>query len=496
MLKGKMPKVSKESAVGCLKSNALTLATMAGVVCGIILGVCLSQRETGWHPREAMYVAYIGKLFLQMLKCIIIPLIIPSLIASVGSLDLSLSGKVGGRAVIYYLSTTLFAVVLGIILVVSIQPGAGYTEESDNTKDVASSRNVTTADTLMDLIRNCFPPNIVQATIQQYRTSLIYPGEGVYKEIKDGVYVNESDKYSWMFKGEYTNGTNILGLVVFSIVTGIAIAASGEDGKPLLAFFTSVSTVMMKITTWIIFLAPVGVCFLIAGQILQMDDFGKAFERLAMYFLTVLLGLSIHGGITLPLIYSLTTRTLPFKFIMNMGNALSTAFGTASSSATLPVTIESLEEKNGVDPRVSRFVLPIGATINMDGTALYEAIAAIFIAQLRGKAVGIGNVLAISITATAASIGAAGIPQAGLVTMVMVLDTVGLPAEDVGLILAVDWLLDRFRTMINVLGDAIGAGIVYHLSKNELGVQNKMDEEEEHEMKNGKENRSYSATEF
>merc|ERR1712080_783462 len=162
------------------------------------------------------------------------------------------------------------------------------------------------------------------------------------------------------------------------------------------------------------------------------------------------------------------TRSLPFSFIANMGNAYVTAFGTASSSATLPITIQCLEEKNEVDPRISRFVLPIGATINMDGTALYEAVAALFIAQLSGVDVNLGQVIAISITATAASIGAAGIPQAGLVTMVMVLDTVGLPSESVSIILSVDWLLDRFRTTINVLGDSIGAGIVNHLSKEEL----------------------------
>merc|ERR1719402_513777 len=155
------------------------------------------------------------------------------------------------------------------------------------------------------------------------------------------------------------------------------------------------------------------------------------------------------------------TRTLPFRFIGNMTNAFTTAFGTGSSSATLPVTINLLETKNDIDPRVCRFVLPIGATINMDGTALYEAVAAIFISQVNGMQLGIGQIMAVSITATAASIGAAGIPQAGLETM-------GLPAEDVTIILAVDWLLDRFRTAINVLGDSIGAGIVYHLSKNEL----------------------------
>merc|ERR1712050_571074 len=198
--------------------------------------------------------------------------------------------------------------------------------------------------------------------------------------------------------------------------------------------------------------------------------------KLGWYLITVTLGITIQVFIILPIIYGVVTKTLPFKFIGKMGPALATAFGTASSAATLPVTVNSLEDGNKVDPRISRFVLPIGATINMDGTALYEAVAAIFISQVNGMALSIGQVIAISITATAASIGAAGIPQAGLVTMVMVLDTVGLPAEDVTLILAVDWLLDRFRTAINVLGDSIGAGIVYELSKNDLEDTNKKTE--------------------
>ena len=151
----------------------------------------------------------------------------------------------------------------------------------------------------------------------------------------------------------------------------------------------------------------------------------------------------IHGFIILPSLYTLVTRSLPFKFVANMTQAFTTAFGTGSSSATLPVTINLLETKNKVDPRICRFVLPIGATINMDGTALYEAVAAIFIAQVNNMELSLGQICAVSITATAASIGAAGIPQAGLVTMVMVLETVGLPPDDITIILAVDWLLDR-----------------------------------------------------
>ena len=187
---------------------------------------------------------------------------------------------------------------------------------------------------------------------------------------------------------------------------------------------------------------------------------------LAIY--NTIAGLFVHGFVVLPTIYTVVTRNLPFKFIANMTNAFTTAFGTGSSSATLPVTIGLLETKNKVDPRVCRFVLPIGATINMDGTALYEAVAAIFIAQMEDMHPSIGQIFAIAITATFASIGAAGIPQAGLVTMVMVLDTVGLPSNLVSMIFSVDWLLDRFRTAINVLGDSIGAGIVDHLSKKDL----------------------------
>lgn len=455
--------ITREKVRGCLRSSGLTLATLFGVIGGVIFGLLLRQRPEPWTDREVMYVSYAGELFLRMLKALILPLIVPSLVSAVGSLDMSLCGKVGGRAIIYYMATTVMAVILGIILVISIHPGVVGQEKGDFEQE---SRNVTTPDTLMDLVRNVFPPNLIQATMQQYRTSLVYPGNEPIMDKGKMRYPN--DTHSWKMKGEWTNGSNILGLVCFAIIFGIALAKMGEKGKPLLDFFSCLSEAMMTITTWVINMAPVGVFFLIGGQVLGTNDFGTVLNQLGWYFTTVMIGLFVHGFIVLPLIMLVCTRALPFRFIANMTNAFTTAFGTGSSSATLPVTIKLLEEKNGVDPRVCRFVLPIGATINMDGTALYEAVAAIFISQVNGLSLSIGQILAVSITATAASIGAAGIPQAGLVTMVMVLETVGLPPEDVTIILAVDWLLDRFRTAINVLGDSIGAGIVYHLSKDEL----------------------------
>uniref|UniRef100_A0A182PHU4 Amino acid transporter n=1 Tax=Anopheles epiroticus TaxID=199890 RepID=A0A182PHU4_9DIPT len=453
-------KVTWKSVWGFVRRNLLTTLTILGVIVGIALGLGLravTAEGESWSQRDVTYINYVGDLFLRTLKALILPLIVSSLIAAVGSLDLSLSKKIGGRAVLYYLATTVLAVILGIVLVVTIKPGSDR-EGGEVEADGVPQRNVTTVDTLLDLVRNMFPPNLVQACTQQYQTVLKPPVSNP----------DESDIYRWTITGAYADGMNILGLVVASIVFGVALGATKRENALVLQFFQQLSHIVMKVTGWVIWLSPVGVTFLIAAKILEIEDLGDVFGKLGLYFAVVAGGILFHGFVVLSLLFFLFTRNNPLKFIANMGQALATAFGTSSSSASLPVTMQCLEEKNNIDPRVSRFVLPIGATINMDGTALYEAVAAIFIAQLRGLSLSFGNVLAISITATAASIGAAGIPQAGLVTLVMVLDTVGLPAEDVSLIIAVDWLLDRFRTLVNVLGDSFGAAIVYHYSKSEL----------------------------
>merc|ERR1719423_261069 len=214
--------------------------------------------------------------------------------------------------------------------------------------------------------------------------------------------------------------------------------------------------------------SPIGILFLICGQILKTADFLVLLSRLGLYIATVLVGHFLHAVIALPLIYFIVVRENPFRYILRTSEALLTAFGTSSSSATLPVTIRCVVDKCGVDQRVAQFVLPIGATINMDGTALYEAIAALFIAQLHGIALDVGQIITVSLTATLASIGAAGIPTAGMVTMIIVLNAVNLPVEDISLLLAVDWFLDRFRTAANVSGDTIGAAIVQKLCQRHL----------------------------
>uniref|UniRef100_A0A8C6ALZ7 Amino acid transporter n=1 Tax=Monodon monoceros TaxID=40151 RepID=A0A8C6ALZ7_MONMO len=404
-------------------------------------------------------------------------LTVTAVIVGMAALDSKASGKMGMRAVVYYMTTTIIAVVIGIIIVIIIHPGKGTKENMHREGKIVQ---VTAADAFLDLIRNMFPPNLVEACFKQFKTNYekrsfkvpIQSNETLVGAVINNV--SEAMETLTRITEELVpvpgsvNGVNALGLVVFSMCFGFVIGNMKEQGQALREFFDSLNEAIMRLVAVIMWYAPLGILFLIAGKIVEMEDMGVIGGQLAMYTVTVIVGLLIHAVIVLPLLYFLVTRKNPWVFIGGLLQALITALGTSSSSATLPITFKCLEENNGVDKRVTRFVLPVGATINMDGTALYEALAAIFIAQVNNFDLNFGQIITISITATAASIGAAGIPQAGLVTMVIVLTSVGLPTDDITLIIAVDWFLDRLRTTTNVLGDSLGAGIVEHLSRHEL----------------------------
>ncbi|KAG7461907.1 hypothetical protein MATL_G00196080 [Megalops atlanticus] len=456
-----------------LKRNWLLIATIVSVLLGIGLGVLV--REYGSLSQlNKYYFGFPGEILMRMLKLVILPLIISSMVTGVAALDSEVSGKIGLRAVVYYFSTTIIAVILGIVLVMAIKPGVSQT--ADNIDRTGSTPDVTTVDAMLDLLRNMFPENLVQACFQQYKTkrkeiepskpventTMIPPVTTVVTTVPQ-----ENITKDYKIVGMYSDGINVLGLIIFCLVFGLVIGKMGERGRILVEFFDALNEATMKIVQIIMCYMPVGILFLIAAKIIEVEDW-DIFRKLGLYMVTVLSGLAIHSTIFLPLIYFAFVRKNPFTFAWGMAQALVTALMISSSSATLPVTFRCAEENNRIDKRITRFVLPVGATINMDGTALYEAVAAIFIAQLNNYPLDVGQIVTISITATAASIGAAGVPNAGLVTMVIVLTAVGLPANDVTLIVAVDWLLDRFRTMINVLGDAFGAGIVQKLSKKEL----------------------------
>ncbi|KAG8012264.1 Excitatory amino acid transporter 2, partial [Nibea albiflora] len=438
--------------------NLLLTLTVLGVILGAVAGMLL-RVASPIHPDIVMVIAFPGDILMRMLKMLILPLIISSLITGLAGLDAKSSGRLGTRAMVYYMSTTIIAAILGVILVLVIHPGNPKLKE--NLGEGEKNDEVSSLDAFFDLIRNLFPENLVQACFQQdvNATTTI---EGLVANItKEPQYVI---KKSLQFK----SGMNVLGLIGFFIAFGICMGKMGEKARLMIDFFNILNEIVMKLVIMIMWYSPFGIACLICGKIISIKDLEVVARQLGMYMITVIIGLIIHGAIFLPSIYFVIVRKNPFTFFLGIFQAWITALGTASSAGTLPVTFRCLEENLGIDKRVTRFVLPVGATINMDGTALYEAVAAIFIAQMNGIHLDPGQIVTVSLTATLASVGAASIPSAGLVTMLLILTAVGLPTQDISLLVAVDWLLDRFRTSVNVVGDSYGAGIVYHMSKAEL----------------------------
>ncbi|XP_027461648.1 excitatory amino acid transporter 1 isoform X2 [Zalophus californianus] len=430
LAKRKVQNLTKEDVKSYLFRNAFVLLTVTAVIVGTILGFTLRPYKMSY--REVKYFSFPGELLMRMLQMLVLPLIISSLVTGMAALDSKASGKMGMRAVVYYMTTTIIAVVIGIIIVIIIHPGKGTKENMHREGKIVQ---VTAADAFLDLIRNMFPPNLVEACFKQFKTNYekrsfkvpIQSNETLVGAIINNV--SEAMETLTRITEELVpvpgsvNGVNALGLVVFSMCFGFVIGNMKEQGQALREFFDSLNEAIMRLVAVIMWYAPLGILFLIAGKIVEMEDMGVIGGQLAMYTVTVIVGLLIHAVIVLPLLYFLVTRKNPWVFIGGLLQALITALGTSSSSATLPITFKCLEENNGVDKRVTRFVLPVGATINMDGTALYEALAAIFIAQVNNFELNFGQIITIR---------------------------------------------DRLRTTTNVLGDSLGAGIVEYLSRHEL----------------------------
>jgi solute carrier family 1 (neuronal/epithelial high affinity glutamate transporter), member 1 len=388
------------------------------ILIGIVAGIALAFVGVALFGEQMTVFGWMGDLFLKALKMIIVPLIMASMIVGITGLgDVRRLGKIGGLTVLYYAVTTGLAVALGILVVNLIQPGVGLDLGTTTTPEqVAGKEDLGFVDIVLSFVSD----NIFRAMAEM----------------------------------------DILPIIVFSLVLGAILTTLGEVGRPVIAFFHGLNEAIMKMVYLIMLFAPLGVFGLVAAKFGEAGDLGALIGSLGKYMAAVLLGLGIHGLIVLPLLLFLLARRNPFRYMLDLASPLLTAFSTASSSATLPLTIEATRDKAKVSPQAAHFVLPLGATVNMDGTALYESVAAIFIAQVVGVDLTMGQQAMIFLTATLAAIGAAGIPQAGLVTLVIVLKAVGLPLEGIGLILAVDWLLDRFRTTVNVWGDACGAAII------------------------------------
>lgn len=365
----------------------------------------------------------VGDIFLRLLKMITIPLIVTSLVTGVAGLgETSRFGRMFGRTLLYYLVTSALAIATGLITVNLVRPGIGAVLPGGGEAITTESESL--SGVFLGLIDKMIPSNPVES----------------------------------LATGDF------LSIITFSILVGVFIIfTGGKSGETLRNVFQAAFDVMMNLTMAIIALAPIGVlAFMVYATATQGLEI---FKTLAWYMLTVFLALVIHAFVVLPLVVKFVAKRSPWEYFRAMSPALMTAFSTASSNATLPLTMTSVEKRAGVSNETSSFVLPLGATINMDGTALYEAVAVLFIAQATpGFAMTLGAQILVAITALLASVGAAGIPHAGLVMMAIVLQAVGLPLEAQGIIIAVDRVLDMCRTAVNVWSDSCGCAVVDRFS--------------------------------
>ncbi len=396
---------------------SLTTRIVIGMLAGVAIGALLKLVFPGntfvdVYLTQGLFLI-IGKIFVASLKMLVVPLVFVSLVCGTCSLrDTSKLGRLGIKSLLLYLITTALALTLAIIMALLFKPGDGIDKQSDLTFDPSQ------APSLAETVINLFPSNPIQA-------------------MADG---------------------NMLQIIVFSLLFGIAIVLAGDAGKRVVGLFEDLNVVVMKLVTLLMNIAPYGV-FALMAQLFLTQEF-STIKNLLGYFALVFIVLLIHAFITYPLILKLLAGLSPIRFMLKMRDAVIFAFSTASSNATIPVTMETVTRKLGAHNSVASFTVPLGSTINMDGTAIMQGVATVFIAQAYGIDLTLGQYVTVVITATLASIGTAGVPGVGLVMLTMVLQQVGLPVEGIALIIGVDRLLDMTRTAVNITGDSMVTCVV------------------------------------
>lgn len=412
-----------------MKKLALHWKILIGMALGVIFGVILSLVQGG-DALIGNYIKPFGTIFINLLKLIAVPLILASLIKGISDLkDISKLSQMGGRTIVIYLITTLTAVTIGLILVNVIQPG----------------KSIST-DTRLELVE-AYSSDTKEKQVAAAKQQESGPLKALVDVVPSNIFLAAS------------NNRNMLQIIFFALFFGIGMILLPEEKvKPVKKFFDSFNDIILKLIDLIMLAAPYGVFALLATLVVEAPSL-ELFQALALYAITLLLGLALMIVVYIIIVRVFTNKKASF-FMKGIAPAQLLAFSTSSSAATLPVTMECVEENLGVDKEVASFVLPIGATINMDGTSVYQGVAAVFIAQAFGLDLSLSAQLGVVLTATLASIGTAAVPSAGIVMLVIVLAQAGIPEAGLALIFAIDRPLDMCRTIVNVTGDAAVSMIV------------------------------------
>ena len=407
------------------QSSRLTLHIVIGMVAGLVIGCMLNfMGPTGWIQEYLIggVLELGGRIFMASLKVLVVPLVFVSIVCGTASMDdIKKLGRIGSKTMILYTLTTALAIAVAIVAALLVSPGEGFNMA------MPAQFQANSSPPLLDVISNIFPSN-------------------PFKAMVDG---------------------EMLQIIVFAVLFGLALTMTGDHGKRVMNVFNDLNEIILKMVMMLIKLAPFGV-FCLLAKVFALQGF-NAIMPMAKYFFVVLGVLLFHWSVIYGGMLKLMTGLSPFKFIRKYKQVPIFAFSTASSNATLPVNLETVEHKMGVPNSIASFTIPLGATINMDGTAIMQGVATVFVAQVYAVPLGVTDYLMVILTATLASIGTAGVPGVGIVMLAMVFKQVNLPVEGIGLIIGVDRLLDMVRTAINVTGDAV-VSVIVAKSENQLDV--------------------------
>ncbi|OWF47183.1 excitatory amino acid transporter-like [Mizuhopecten yessoensis] len=444
-----------------INENFLLVLTSVGIVFGFILGFGI--REVNPSPELLTWIGMPGELFIRMLKLMIIPLIASSVIAATASLDAKSNGRISLVAFIFITVTNVLACVIAIVLALIMKPGVGVTFVTTETKSTAV---VETSDVFADLLRNIMPDNIVDMTFQQTITQNEVTYETLIKNTTNGT-VKETVKKLNKTVGK-TSGTNLLGIIMTCMLMGIALSKADEKGKPVLDLFESLADIFLTILRWLLWFTPLGILSLIAASVASITQLEEMFRALGMFVGVVTLGIAVHQLILMPLIFFVSTRRNPYRFAVQIGKAWMIGLASTSTAVAIPEMLSACEDDQKVDKRVSRFVIPFCVTLNADGSALFITAAAIFVANITGVNISLGDILIIGILTAICSMALPSIPSSSIVTLVMILTSMNIPADSISLLFAVEWFLDRIRTTSNLVSHTHCVVVTYHFCKNAL----------------------------
>ncbi|XP_071346201.1 excitatory amino acid transporter 3-like [Trachinotus anak] len=431
--------------------NIYLVSSLAGLVLGFAVGMFV-KIYFPLSEEDKFYIGFPGEILMRMFQLVSVPLIVTTVVTG-ASHSVDIPRKMARNMAVYFISTTFLSVAIGLILVMIMKPGVVSTATEDE-------KDFSTLDAFLDLIRNMVPQNLIQACFQQYQTDRLEL-EIHTVEPNSSVETNDTEV---QLVGNYVEGANTLGLIMCSIIFGLMLKEMGERGRIIVEVLSILNEATKYVVNLILWYLPIGVLFMIASHVVEVHDWNSLYS-MGYFVAAVVLGLLIHGAIALPAVYLLSVKSNPWPVFKGVSPALWTALLTSSSSATLPHTFQCCEQRNRINHRITRFMLPFGINVNMDGTTLYEVVAAVYVAQLNQINLDLSQLSTLGVTAAISTLKPLGMPGTGVATTLFVLSAVGLPAMEAAMLVVVKWLLDHCNTVVNVWGNCIAVAIIDQLSK-------------------------------